>query len=672
VAWFNEKPDYTERALSWFNRVRDIIAEKDFQDPNDFPPDALIDALTISENIAPGQMPPDDITMPLMHLAKSLYLDAGYFVGAVAAPPRITNKVEQARYFEEIEAHVSKYSDDDGYAYARKLILSVLIYCIDNLPQFVLQPREDGFGPRAHLYDLLPDARSFIAGLPESFTSDECYRYRLFPDFRAKLLSNFEAAAEQKLSQSSDQGALTRAYLAGTPLLDFLSIKVPIGFPTERRFEHTVIVAGTGHGKTQTLEALVCEDLRQIRPPGLVVIDSKGDMVKRLAKLDLFNPDDGPLRDKLIVIDPREGPSLSPFDVGLRHIQDADSDSVEEVVNGIISELGYFFKALLGAEISGPMSGVFNPLIQLLVRIPGANLETLAQAVDDPTVLIEKAHGLPEIIKTFLTTQYKELSAKETRNAVKRRVYMLMTSSPSFARMFNAPCNNLDLAAALNEGKIVLVSTEANFLHDFSPLFGRYIISQAMCAARRRAAIPEGERQPAFIVVDEAGEYFDDRTETMLRTLRSYKVGGVLAFQDFGKLAPGLHSAISSSTSIRLAGGKIDDLKYAGHLVHAEPEFVRQMRKVDRTFSDFACYIDGVTPNGIALRVPHGTVDSLPPMSDEQYARMRAANKARLVAKPESKDRTEIVRPRHVEQQQPKEEQIGQAAVVDKDDQSAW
>jgi hypothetical protein len=207
---------------------------------------------------------------------------------------------------------------------------------------------------------------------------------------------------------------------------------------------------------------------------------------------------------------------------------------------------------------------------------------------------------------------------------------MLLTSSPSFARMFNASRNALDLGKALDDGKIVLVSTETNFLHDFSPLFGRYFISQTMSAARKRAAIPEHERSPAFIVVDEAGDYFDERTETMLRTLRSYRVGSVLAFQDFGRLDPGLQSAVSSSTSIRLAGGKIDDLKYAAHLAHVEPEFVASMRKVDRSYSEFACYVDRLTPKGVALRVPHGTVDKQNQMTQEDYDFMRQKNRASL------------------------------------------
>jgi hypothetical protein len=438
----------------------------------------------------------------------------------------------------------------------------------------------------------------------------------------------------KRISPSEHPGdpfQVARAYLASTPFLDILLAPAPCGFPETQRLEHAVIVAGSGHGKTQALENIICSDLlSHDNPPGMVVIDSKADMVRRLAKLDIFNPDNGVRRDKLIIIDPRDGPALSPFDIGMERLERLQPEYIEEVVNGIISEMGYFFRSLLGADISGPMSGVFNPLVQLLVRIPGANLETMADAVDDPVPFIGRARELPDIIRRFLTTQYKELTARETRTAVKRRIYMLLTTSPSFARMFNATRNNLDLARALNDGTTVLVSTERNFLHDFSPLFGRYIISQAMSAARQRAPIPEKERKAAYIVVDEASDYFDERTELMLRTLRSYKVGSLMAFQDFGRVPATLQSAILANTSIRLAGGKVDDPKLAARLVNAEPEFVLAQQKVDNSHSEFACYVDRVTPRGISITIPHGTVDKQPQMTDEQYRRLRAVNRSRL------------------------------------------
>jgi hypothetical protein len=473
---------------------------------------------------------------------------------------------------------------------------------------------------------------ALATAIMRALVAEECYTHQVFAEQRRIISENFDRAAESKNEIAPH--TMVTTYLAGTPFMEFFSREMPIGMPVAQRLEHTVIVAGSGHGKTQTLEAIVCNDLLKERPPGLVVVDSKGDMVRRIAKMNRFNPDDGVLRDKLIIIDPRDGPHLSPFDVGIDRLQKNNPDHVEEVVNGIISELNYFFRALLGSEISGTMSGVFNPLIQLLVRIPGANLETLAEAVDDPTPFISRAADLPDIVRRFLETQYKDLSGRETRNAVKRRIYMLLTTSPSFARMFNAPNSRLDLAEALNDGKTVLVSTETNFLHDFSPLFGRYIISQTMAAARKRAPIAEADRMPAYIFVDEAGDYFDERTETMLRTLRSYKVGGVLAFQDFGKVSPSLQSALSSSTSIRLAGGKMDDFNFAAHLTHCTPQFVASMRKVDFQYSDFACYIDRVTPRGVSLRIPHGVVDKQPPMTEEQYARLRALNKIAMTRSP--------------------------------------
>lgn len=416
-----------------------------------------------------------------------------------------------------------------------------------------------------------------------------------------------------------------------TPLLSLIHLSIPYALPENSRNAHMVIIAGSDRGKTQTLEAMAWADFEQDRA-GHVIIDSKRDMVERLSQLDIFDPDDG--KKKLIIIDPRDGPSLAPFAV--KGLDDIDPQHIEEVVNGTVSEMGYFFRAMLGEGISSTMSGVFNPLVQLLIRYPGATLETLADAVNDPTPYVSQVRELSPLVRKFLTTEYKDLMPRETKAAVKRRIHGVLNESPSFARMFNAKENRLDLFTALNEGTTVLVSTETNFLgEELSRAFGRYIISQTMVAARKRAPIPEKDRKQAYLMVDEAGAYFDERTETLLRTLRSYRLGAVLAFQDWALASPALKAAIISSTSIKMIGSdSTGDANALADDMRTTPEFILSQGKVDRSHGNFALYVRGM-PTAISVLVPFGTLDKQKPMSKDQYRRMRERNKAALTGESE-------------------------------------
>src|SRR2546421_8988189 len=69
------------------------------------------------------------------------------------------------------------------------------------------------------------------------------------------------------------------------------------------RFEHTLIVGGSGHGKTQLISSLFTLDL-----PGLiagrqsvVIIDSQGDMIHKILSLAALAPGQ-PLSDRLVLI----------------------------------------------------------------------------------------------------------------------------------------------------------------------------------------------------------------------------------------------------------------------------------------------------------------------------------------------------------------------------------
>ena len=111
-------------------------------------------------------------------------------------------------------------------------------------------------------------------------------------------------------------------YLDGTPFLDFLQINLPFAIPEDSRFEHMHIVAGSGHGKTQTLQNLILSDLNKIRDGerSVIVIDSQGDMINNILMLEAV----GELSDRVVMIYPKDlkyPPALNLFDFGLDRVQ---------------------------------------------------------------------------------------------------------------------------------------------------------------------------------------------------------------------------------------------------------------------------------------------------------------------------------------------------------------
>jgi len=143
-----------------------------------------------------------------------------------------------------------------------------------------------------------------------------------------------------KSSKITDPIELVDTYLKGTLLPDFLDQSIDFTIPTKTRFEHHHMVAGSGHGKTQTLQYLIANDLEAVAKGerSIVVLDSQGDLIRNIATLKEFAPG-GPLHDRVVIIDPTdvEYPvSLNLFDVGIERLSGYAPLERERLTNSIL------------------------------------------------------------------------------------------------------------------------------------------------------------------------------------------------------------------------------------------------------------------------------------------------------------------------------------------------
>ena len=396
--------------------------------------------------------------------------------------------------------------------------------------------------------------------------------------------------------------------------------QIPYSIPRSARRSHQVIVGTTDHGKTVCLETMILADLAKPDPPGMVVIDSKGDLVKSLSRLEVFNPRSGRLRGRLIYIDPRDAPALALFDVG----------TASGASNQVSDQLSYFLGSLLQEDVSGPMGGVLKPLAQLLMNRKGANLTTLLDAIDDIEPFGEEIAKLPETAQRFFLRDYNVI-AKETKTALKRRIYNIALTSPEFERSFNAHRNALDLRAALDNGQIVLISTEVRVLGELSAVFGRYFIFRTMAAAYNRL----NRDRDAFLYVDEAAPYVDQKIEELYTTLRSYGLGAVFAFQDFSQVKT-YQRVVMGSSAIKMVGGNsLENAKtFASEMGSTTPEFINAQGRDpgdNPRFTRFALHVrnTGMT-QAVGVTIPVGALEQEPKMPQADYEQFLQTNRAAL------------------------------------------
>jgi CBS domain-containing protein len=513
------------------------------------------------------------------------------------------------------------------------------------------QTLADGTSPlvfTTSLIDLAHDASNAVEStFGTLLNDDEIIRADLFRSLREQLARNlFRASGISENdpsptkrfinpAQARDKSppVLIETYLAGTPFQDLFEAPLPNAIPDKLRTEHALIVGGSGHGKSQLLLKFIHHDLTSDdeTPPGIIVIDSQGDLIHTISRLALFDPDAAnSLSERLILIDPDdvEFPvALNLFAFDHERMDALSRADRERILHSVIDLYEYFFSALLGAELTQKQGVVFRYLARLMLAIPGATIQTLRALMEDGRPYKPYMESLDGSARRFFATEFFSPGFRATKQQILRRLWGVL-ANPVFERMFSHPENRIDLFEAMNAGKIILINTAKDLLKaENCSIFGRFFIARIAQAALERATLPEEERRTTFVYIDEAHDYFDETLEQLFNQARKYGVGLHVAVQHLEQMPTRLRSTVMASTSLKFAGGvSAKDARALSDDMQSDADFISGMRK-RRGRSEFAAFIKNRTAHALRINVELGAINSQPMMADNAYQSLIDANR---------------------------------------------
>ncbi|MGA7673560.1 MAG: hypothetical protein WCA78_00770 [Rhizomicrobium sp.] len=491
----------------------------------------------------------------------------------------------------------------------------------------------------------LPDPKTVLDNILGEFCQDKYLNVGLFVElFRAMYLNVCAASGiadpndpKKPLRKPSQEDApldqIVRAYFKDTPFLYFFLAPIPLKFTFEERYSHMHVLGGSGAGKTTLLQNLILNDLQSEDPPSLVIVDSQGDLINKLSHLALFDPDGGPLASRLVLITPKDTkypPALNIFDVNRERLGHYDEATKEQVTAGVIQTFDYLFAGLLGADLTAKQSVFFRFVARLMLALPetmgrNATILDMIALMDDPAPYRKAIESLPPIQRNFFERDFASKTFAQTKEQIRYRLNAVL-ENPTLARLFTAPETKIDLFTVLNSGGIVLVDTAKDFLKGSSAHFGRIFISLVLQAVLERAVIPEHERRPTFLIVDEAASYFDSNIDDFLTEARKYKCGCVFAHQFLDQATSSLRASLAANTSIKMAGGvSTSDARALASDMRTTQEFILSQPRLT-----FACHIRNVTPNAVSIPIPLGGLEREPKLSDDAYEELRELNRIRV------------------------------------------
>ncbi|MEW9920310.1 type IV secretory system conjugative DNA transfer family protein [Marimonas sp. MJW-29] len=448
-----------------------------------------------------------------------------------------------------------------------------------------------------------------------------------------------------------DPEALVHKYLGKTVVGDVLlaTVESKTYVPLPVRFEHTHVLGGTGHGKTQFLQSLILKDLQaaQEGKGSLVVIDGQGDLIRKITRLKYFDPDAADsLADKLVLIDANdvEFPvAINMFALNEEQMQAYSAVNQERIFNATISLYEYFFGALLGADLTQRQGLIFKFLARLLFKIPDATIHTFLDVMENGETYRHYMDQLDPTSRRFFEQQFFDKSFDDTKQQIATRLWGVISNS-TIDRLFSTTETKFDFFEAINSGKIILINTAKDLLQaDGNAILGRFFIALLARAILQRQVIPEDRRRATFAYIDEVQDYIqnDNKIEDILNQARKYKAGLVCAHQNLEQLSREQRASFAASTTTKFVGGiSAKDARALAHDMRTTEAFLLSAKK-EQQHTNFACFVKNITPEAIMVPVTFGQMEEIEQLSDDQYERLIEQNRATYcvganVAKPVS------------------------------------
>jgi hypothetical protein len=481
----------------------------------------------------------------------------------------------------------------------------------------------------------LPEPADVIQGIQQMLGG--CHDRGLFANVRRQLFVNLCEASGRRPGDDSRRpyryplesglmpAELVDTYLKGTPFHEFLLTPIPLALSHEARFNHWHVLAGSGQGKTVLIENLIRYDLACDDPPSIILIDPHSDLVRKLARSDLG------IEDRLILIDPRDTQhpvGLNPFAVNRERFGKYDAATQEQVTAGVLQTFGFLWSGLTNLTLTGKQDVFFRYVTRLMLTLPevegrNATILDMLQLMQDPAPYRRAIEALPDIPREFFARDFMSKSFEGTKEQVRYRLQAII-ESPTMARLFTAPETTIDFFTEMNRGGVILVDTAKDFLKEGSAIFGKLIISLILQAVLERAALPEAERAPTFLMVDEAGSYFSSNIDDLLTEARKYRCGLLLAHQYLDQASSSLRASLAANAGIKFAGGlSAQDAAVMAREMRTTPDFILAQPRLQ-----FAAYIRGATPSAVAI--PVSPIPRARMLPDGAFAMLVERNRARV------------------------------------------
>ncbi|MDQ7021298.1 MAG: TraM recognition domain-containing protein [Candidatus Dojkabacteria bacterium] len=427
----------------------------------------------------------------------------------------------------------------------------------------------------------------------------------------------------------------------------------------EDRLRHLYVIGQTGAGKSGFMGGCMIRDIKMGH--GCAFIDPHGsDAEKILQQIPPERVED------VVFFDPSD----IERPMGLNMLE-FETDAQRTLV---INEMLNIFDTLYDLKrTGGPM---FEQYFRYGIMLLTEDVESGATLMEVPKIFVDDDYRNYKLSKTnnqeiidFWTKQAEKAGGEASLKNIAPYVVSKLASflSNAYVRPIVAQQkSSIDFRDIMDSGKILIAKLSKGKIGDFNmSLLGMTLIGKLLVAALGREDVPEDQRLPFYLYIDEFQNFLTDGINIILSEARKYKLALTLGHQFVGqltrtgndtKIRDAIFGNVGNKMIFRVGADDAEFLKkqFDGHF---EEDDLKQVEN----FTYFSkILVDGKPATPFTLRSYYGESiydmvgDSSPELADiiRQISRLKYG-KDRDLVEAEIKQRGALIKKKEAEKKSP-------------------
>jgi Helicase HerA, central domain len=317
----------------------------------------------------------------------------------------------------------------------------------------------------------------------------------------------------------------------------------PFGIYQADRMQHVYVLGKTGTGKSTLLHTLFMQDV--VNGRGCILLDPHGDLSSAIAR-------ETPVchRGRLRYVDVAQAENI----YGYNPLKAVPANLIPLAASGLLETFRHHF----GEKAWGSrMEHIFRNVLYALLEYQKADLTDILRMLSEKDF---RAHVLQSVtnpqVLYFWQVEFTKLWGNTLFEAIapiQSKVGAMLTDPRlrQFLVDFKEP---LSLRRAMDEGQIVIVNLARGILGaDTSNLLAGLLLQTIALAALSRQSIPEHDRRPCYLYLDEFEHFLTPGTAGMLSEVRKVGLSVTLANQYLYQLSDAVKAAVMGNVGTVIA-----------------------------------------------------------------------------------------------------------------------